>query len=35
MSTDINQADCGIACKNHAHEFGVDPSDITNWQWPF
>ncbi len=24
-----------IACKNHAHQFGVDPADITNWQWPF
>ena len=24
-----------IACKNHAYEFGVDPADITNWQWPF
>jgi xylulose-5-phosphate/fructose-6-phosphate phosphoketolase len=24
-----------IACKNHAFEFGVDPADITNWQWPF
>jgi xylulose-5-phosphate/fructose-6-phosphate phosphoketolase len=24
-----------IAAKNHAHEFGVDPQDITNWQWPF
>jgi phosphoketolase len=24
-----------LACKNHAHEFGVDPSEIANWQWPF
>jgi xylulose-5-phosphate/fructose-6-phosphate phosphoketolase len=24
-----------IAAKSHAHEFGVDPQDITNWQWPF
>jgi xylulose-5-phosphate/fructose-6-phosphate phosphoketolase len=24
-----------IACKNHAWEFGIDPQDITNWQWPF
>jgi len=24
-----------IACKHHAFEFGVDPPDITNWQWPF
>ena len=24
-----------IAAKSHAHEFGVDPLDITNWQWPF
>jgi xylulose-5-phosphate/fructose-6-phosphate phosphoketolase len=24
-----------IACKNHAFEFGVDPADITNWQWSF
>ncbi len=24
-----------IACKRHAYEFGVDPSDITNWQWAF
>jgi len=24
-----------IAAKSYAHEFGVDPQDITNWQWPF
>src|SRR5215468_2764096 len=24
-----------IAAKNHAHEFGVDPESITDWQWPF
>jgi len=24
-----------LACKNHAHEFGVDPPEITSWQWPF
>jgi xylulose-5-phosphate/fructose-6-phosphate phosphoketolase len=24
-----------IACKNHAYEFGIDPLQITNWQWPF
>jgi xylulose-5-phosphate/fructose-6-phosphate phosphoketolase len=24
-----------IASKNYAHEFGIDPQDITNWQWPF
>ena len=24
-----------IARKSHAHEFGIDPQDITNWQWPF
>ncbi|HSB77286.1 MAG TPA: phosphoketolase family protein [Candidatus Methylomirabilis sp.] len=24
-----------IACKNHAYQWGVDPADITNWQWPF
>ena len=24
-----------IACKHHAYEFGVDPPDITDWQWPF
>jgi xylulose-5-phosphate/fructose-6-phosphate phosphoketolase len=24
-----------IAVKSHAHEFGIDPQDITNWQWPF
>jgi len=24
-----------IACKRHAYEFGVDPADITGWQWPF
>jgi xylulose-5-phosphate/fructose-6-phosphate phosphoketolase len=24
-----------IACKNHAYEFGIDPPEITNWQWPF
>ncbi len=23
-----------IACRNHAYEFGIDPPDITNWQWP-
>ncbi len=22
-------------CLNHAHEFGVDPLNITNWEWPF
>ena len=24
-----------IACLTHAHQFGIDPPDITNWQWPF
>jgi xylulose-5-phosphate/fructose-6-phosphate phosphoketolase len=24
-----------IACRIHAHERGVDPRDITDWQWPF
>jgi xylulose-5-phosphate/fructose-6-phosphate phosphoketolase len=24
-----------ISSKNHAHEFGIDPKDITDWQWPF
>jgi len=24
-----------IASKNHAHEFGIDPKDISDWQWPF
>ena len=24
-----------IASKNYAHEFGIDPEDITNWLWPF
>ena len=23
-----------MACRNHAHEFGIDPPEITNWQWP-
>jgi xylulose-5-phosphate/fructose-6-phosphate phosphoketolase len=24
-----------IALKNHAHEFGIDPPNISNWRWPF
>ena len=24
-----------IQSKNYAHEFGIDPKDITDWQWPF
>jgi len=24
-----------IAAKNHAHQFGIDPKEITDWQWPF
>jgi len=24
-----------VARKNHAYGFGVDPLDITDWQWPF
>jgi len=24
-----------IASKNHAHQIGIDPKDITDWQWPF
>ena len=23
-----------IACKRHAHEFGVDRPEITDWKWP-
>jgi XFP-like protein/E1-E2 ATPase/D-xylulose 5-phosphate/D-fructose 6-phosphate phosphoketolase-like protein/cation transport ATPase-like protein len=23
-----------VACANHAFEFGIDPPEITNWQWP-
>jgi xylulose-5-phosphate/fructose-6-phosphate phosphoketolase len=24
-----------IAAKGHAHEFGIDAKDLTDWQWPF
>jgi xylulose-5-phosphate/fructose-6-phosphate phosphoketolase len=24
-----------IRSKNYAHEFGIDPKHITDWQWPF
>ena len=24
-----------IACREYAYEFGIDPSAITNWKWPF
>ena len=24
-----------IACKRHAHEFGVDRPEVTDWKWPF
>ena len=24
-----------IAVKNHAHDLGIDPQDLSNWQWPF
>jgi xylulose-5-phosphate/fructose-6-phosphate phosphoketolase len=24
-----------MSSKNHAHKFGIDPKDITDWQWPF
>jgi xylulose-5-phosphate/fructose-6-phosphate phosphoketolase len=24
-----------IACREYAYEFGIDPSEITNWKWPF
>ena len=24
-----------IACQNHAYEFGLDRSEITDWKWPF
>jgi len=24
-----------IACKEHAHEFGIDQPDILGWKWPF
>jgi xylulose-5-phosphate/fructose-6-phosphate phosphoketolase len=27
-------ADEQIACKRHAHEFGVDRPEITDWKWP-
>jgi xylulose-5-phosphate/fructose-6-phosphate phosphoketolase len=23
-----------IAGKNYAHEFGIDPKEITDWKWP-
>jgi xylulose-5-phosphate/fructose-6-phosphate phosphoketolase len=23
-----------IKGKNHAHQFGIDSKDITDWQWP-
>jgi xylulose-5-phosphate/fructose-6-phosphate phosphoketolase len=24
-----------IAARNYAHDFGIDPADIREWQWPF
>jgi xylulose-5-phosphate/fructose-6-phosphate phosphoketolase len=24
-----------IASKNYAHQFGIDPKEITDWKWPF
>ena len=24
-----------IACKEYAHEFGIDQPEISNWKWPF
>jgi xylulose-5-phosphate/fructose-6-phosphate phosphoketolase len=24
-----------VQSKNYAHEFGIDPKEITDWQWPF
>jgi xylulose-5-phosphate/fructose-6-phosphate phosphoketolase len=24
-----------IAAKSYAHEFGIDPQNVTNWVWPF
>jgi xylulose-5-phosphate/fructose-6-phosphate phosphoketolase len=24
-----------IESKNHAHQIGIDPKEITDWQWPF
>ena len=24
-----------IASKSYAHQFGIDPEEITNWKWPF
>ena len=24
-----------IACKEHAHEFGIDKPEISDWKWPF
>ena len=24
-----------INCRQHAHEFGQDRSDIVDWRWPF
>jgi xylulose-5-phosphate/fructose-6-phosphate phosphoketolase len=24
-----------IEAKSHAYEFGIDPEEITSWQWPF
>jgi xylulose-5-phosphate/fructose-6-phosphate phosphoketolase len=24
-----------IASQSYAHQFGIDPAEITNWQWPF
>ena len=26
---------CQIEAKSHAYEFGIDPEEITSWQWPF
>ena len=24
-----------IACRQHAHAFGIDSPDIREWQWPY
>lgn len=27
--------DAQIACRRHAHEYGIDAPEITGWKWPF
>jgi xylulose-5-phosphate/fructose-6-phosphate phosphoketolase len=24
-----------LACVRFAHEYGIDPPEVTNWRWPF